>query len=404
MAISQLSSLLYSLCVAQAAPLAPSAPAPAAAETPAPAGEQTGAEPVAETPASPAAEPPPPSPVEVLASRLKLEGGVDAYYGFNFNRPTDAANFIPGTGTSAKRHNEFSVNLATLGVSMDPAPVGLRLLVGYGTGMEVLHAGEPAGTAVGPDVWRYVQQASASFARGPLTLEAGIYPSHIGFESLQSQLNWTYTRSWMGELSPYYQTGLKGSWRFNDTWSAQLHVINGWQNIGENNHGKALGTQVAYAGERLFAAFNTCIGEEGSEDSDGLRLFGDVVAAYKVTDAFSLGFTADVGTQRIPDADAALWYAAGLNARVQLSEPVALAARAEFYKDRDGLISGTAQTLSEGTLTLEVKPAEHLTLKLEARHDRSTEDVFTGRETTEEGAPTLKSSQTLLLAGVTASF
>ncbi len=155
--------------------------------------------------------------------------------------------------------------------------------------MEVLHAGEPAGTAAGPNVWRYVQQASASFARGPLTLEAGIYPSHIGFESLQSQLNWTYTRSWMGELSPYYQTGLKGTWRFNDAWSAQLHLINGWQNIGENNHGKALGTQVAYAGERLSASFNTFIGEEGSEDRDGLRLFGDVVATYKVTDGLQPG-------------------------------------------------------------------------------------------------------------------
>ncbi|MBN1205918.1 MAG: porin [Myxococcaceae bacterium] len=383
MAILELTTLLYSLCAAQAAPLdsqAPTAPAPAAAE------------------------PPAPSPVEALASRLKLEGGVDAYYGLNFNRPEDAASFIPGTGTTAKRANEFSVNLATLGVSVDPAPVGFRLFLGYGTAMEVLHAGEPEGTAAGPAVWRHVQQASVSFARGPLTLEAGMYPSHIGFESFQSQLNWTYTRSWMGELSPFYQTGLKGAWRFNDAWSAQLHLINGWQNIGENNHGKALGTQVAYAGERLSASFNTFIGEEGSEDSDGLRLFGDVVATYKVTEAFSLGVTADVGTQRLPGADAALWYAAGLNARLQLSEPVALAARAEFYRDRDGLITGTAQTLSGGTLTLEVTPAEHLTLKLEARHDRSTEDAFSGRETTEEGAPVLKPSQTLVVAGITAYF
>jgi hypothetical protein len=37
----------------------------------------------------------------------------------------DAASFIPGTGTSAKRANEFSLNLATLGVSVDPAS-GLR--------------------------------------------------------------------------------------------------------------------------------------------------------------------------------------------------------------------------------------------------------------------------------------
>ncbi|QSQ21262.1 porin [Pyxidicoccus parkwayensis] len=346
------------------------------------------------------AEAEPPS----LLSRLKVEGGVDTYYAYNFNRPADSANFIPGTGTTAKRHNEASINLASLGVSLAPAPVGFRVLLGLGTAMDVLHMAEPRGIAVGPEVWRLLQQASLNYATGKLTLEAGVYPSHIGLESLQSQLNWTYTRSWMGELSPYYQTGLKGTWKFNDTWSAQLHLLNGWQTIGENNHGKALGTQVAYAGSRLSAAFNTFIGEEGAEGSDGLRLFADGVATYKVTESLSLSATADVGTQDVPGSDNALWYAAGLNARVQLYHPVAVAARVEAYRDDNGLITGTEQTLTGGTLTVEVKPAEHLVLKLEARHDRSTADVFSGRDTTVDGSPVLKDSETLVALGAVAYF
>lgn len=182
------------------------------------------------------------------------------------------------------------------------------------------------------------------------------------------------------------------------------NFIPGWQTIGENNRGKALGTQVAYAGERLSAAFNTFIGEEGSGGSAGLRLFADVVATYQVTDALGLAATADVGTQRRPGRQAALWYGAGLNARVQVARPVAVAARAEFYDDRDGLISGTAQRLVEGTVTLEVRPAEHLVLKLEARHDRSTTDVFGGSETAAEGTPVPRSTQTLVVAGATAYF
>ncbi len=43
-----------------------------------------------------------PAAAEALASRLKFEGGVDVYYGFNFLRPADAASFIPGTGTSGQ--------------------------------------------------------------------------------------------------------------------------------------------------------------------------------------------------------------------------------------------------------------------------------------------------------------
>ncbi|MBN8230386.1 porin [Corallococcus macrosporus] len=332
-------------------------------------------------------------------SRLQVEGGVDASFAYNFNRPHSGVNFLPGTGTTARRHDEVTVNLASLGVSLAPEPVGFRVLLGFGTGIDVLHRAEPEADATGPDVWRYVQQASLSFAHGPLTLEAGIYPSHIGMESFQSQLNWTYTRSWTGEYSPYYQTGLKGTWRFTDHWSAQLQLLNGWQTIGDNNGGKALGTQVAYADDRWSAAFNTFVGNEGSGDAGALRLFADTVVTVKATGTVSIAATADVGRQARPGTSAALWYAAGANVRVQLAEPVAITARAEVYRDRDGLLSGTAQTLSEGTLTLEVRPADHLVLKAEARHDRSTRSVFDG-----PSPPLPRQHQTLLAVGAVATF
>ena len=107
-------------------------------------------------------EPAPASPLETLASRLTVEGGVDVYYGYNLNRPADGASFLPGTGTTGKRDHELSLNLASLGVSVAPAPVGLCVVLGVGTALEVLHGAEPVGPAVGPDVWRHVQQASLS--------------------------------------------------------------------------------------------------------------------------------------------------------------------------------------------------------------------------------------------------
>ncbi len=327
--------------------------------------------------------------------RLEITAGVDAYYGFSAQHPADRASFLPGTGTTAKRADAFSLNLATLGASLEPAPVGFRVLLGVGTAMDVVHAGEPEGVATGLDVWRFVQQASARYATGPLTLEAGIYPSHIGFESFASQANWTYTRGWLGELSPYYQTGLKVGWAFNRRWSAQLHLVNGWQLIGDNNRGKSVGTQVAWSGERLGVSFNTLIGPELPGDSTHLRFFGDTVATLKVTEALQVTLSVDAGLQQRPEVGDALFGGVGAHARYQLSEAVALAARAEVYRDRDGAISGTAQTLAEGTLTLEVRPAEHLVFKLEARHDTSTAEVFTTN--TLPGR-----AQTLLVAGVVA--
>src|SRR5262249_62338673 len=108
---------------------------------------------------------------------------------------------------------------------------------------EVVHGGELRGVATGPAVWRHVVQASVQWqtklGRG-LLLEAGVFPCHVGYEGFQSKDNWNYTRSWLGELSPYYSAGLKAAYPLSDHWSTQLHVVNGWQVIADNNRGKTL--------------------------------------------------------------------------------------------------------------------------------------------------------------------
>ena len=156
-----------------------------------------------------------------LAQGLQLGGFVDGVFAYNFNRPADHANFLPGLGTSAKRDNEVTVNLAQVDLVLGPEPVGFKLSLGFGTATEVVHAAEVRGVATSPDVWRNVVQASVQWqtrvGRG-LLLEAGVYPSHIGFEGLAPKDNWNYTRSWLGELSPYYQAGLKAAYPLSDRW------------------------------------------------------------------------------------------------------------------------------------------------------------------------------------------
>ena len=111
---------------------------------------------------------------------IQLHGFIDAFYALNTNRPFDGASFLQGTGTTARRANEMSLNAAALDVVVDPAPVGLHLTLAFGTGTEVLHAGEMSGSGIGPAVWRSVYQASLSYVvpiGSGLLLEAGIYPS-----------------------------------------------------------------------------------------------------------------------------------------------------------------------------------------------------------------------------------
>jgi hypothetical protein len=336
---------------------------------------------------------------------IALHGWADVFYGLNFNRPADGASFLPGTGTTAKRANEVNLNAAALDASLDPGPVGFHLTVAVGSGTDVLHAGEPTAPATGLEIWRAVYQASVSYkapvGRG-LLLEAGIYPSHIGYESFFSKDNGNYTRSWMGDFSPYYQAGLKIAYPFDDHWSAQIHFLNGWQIIGDNNHAKAVGTQVAWTNDSVSLAFNTFAGPELPGDDSHWRLFGDLVAQWKASGWLALGASADVGRQDRPGG-AAVWDGAALYARFALHPKAALALRAEYYDDRDGFFSGTPQLLVEGTATLELRPADHLIFKLEARQDVSDARVFQGTLDA-TGTATTSKAQTLVLASANASF
>ena len=179
--------------------------------------------------------------------KLKLTGFADVVYAHNFNRPADGDNWFPGVGTAAQRHGEFSLNQGQIELSMDSAPVGFRLAVGFGTAVEVVHAGEPEGSFVGPDTSENLVYASATYKQPlggkgrSMLFEMGIFPCHVGYEAFNTKDNWNYTRSWLGELSPYYSAGVRASYAFNERWSAQLHILNGWQIVSDNNAGKTPG-------------------------------------------------------------------------------------------------------------------------------------------------------------------
>jgi hypothetical protein len=342
------------------------------------------------------------------APRFQVQGFVDAYFGHNFNKPSDHANFFPGVGTSAKRDNELGINLAQVDFVLAPEPVGFKLSLGFGNAPEVVHAAEVRGIATHPDVWRNVVQASAQWqttvGRG-LLLEAGVYPSHIGMEAFQTMDNWNYTRSWLGELSPYYQTGLKLAYPLSDRWSVQLHLLNGWQVIGDNNRGKSVGGQIAYSADRFSVSVNGIAGPELADNEDDVRALGDVVATWKATSGLSIGASVDAAREGRPGGDAASWVGLGLYARFAPPDSrTAFAVRGEYYDDADGAISGIAQTLKEVTATLEHRPVERLILKLEGRYDSSSALAFASDELGPDGTPLRKRDQFLLLLGAVARF
>ncbi len=309
----------------------------------------------------------------------EIGGFVDLYYSYNTNHPAGHANFFPGAGVAAKRSEEFALNWAAVEIRRAPEPVGFHLIAGAGNAIEILHAGEPEGEMIGRDELRNIYRASVSYAPSErLLVEAGIFPSHIGFESALTRDTWSYTGSWAGNFTPYYQTGIKAAYTFSDHWSGELHVLNGWQIIGENNDAKSLGARLAWASPRASVALNGWRGPELQNDDSRQRMLLDLVATAKVSDALDLAFEGYVGRQELPGSDTAEWTSIAGFLRYQLAPTWAVALRAERFADPDDWISGLSQDIEEGTLTFEHRPHERVILKLEGRYDRSSARIFTG--------------------------
>ena len=120
---------------------------------------------------------------------LTISGFVEAYYCYDFNQP--ANNTLPGFVSTFNRHNEVTINLAFLKASYSTGSVRANLALGTGTYMNASYVAEPG-------VLKNIYEADAGVKiskKKNLWIDAGVMPSHIGFESAYSPDNWTLTRS-----------------------------------------------------------------------------------------------------------------------------------------------------------------------------------------------------------------
>lgn len=309
---------------------------------------------------------------------------VDTYYAYDLDDPPGHERAFV---TQAKRSNEFNVNLAFAEAKIAADRVRGRLALQAGTSVQANYAAEPSvGATSGPSLSRTLQEAYVGYrlAEG-LWIDGGIYFSHLGFEGWISRDNWNYTRSLDAELTPYYQSGVKLSYAPGGPFSAQLHLLNGWQNISENNEGKAIGAQVNFAPNNNWSlTYNNFYGSEA--DSSGRispRFFNQLIGRVSVSGALQFALTLDEGAQKRPGGGSAGWSCETLLARYQLANTVFLGARGEHYGDPSQVIVATGSpngfAVWGASLNVDVVPLPYLLWRTELRELWARDPVFPGR-------------------------
>jgi hypothetical protein len=348
---------------------------------------------LAQTPPDPA--PAAPAPSAWSAGPIEFSGLVDAYYSFNFNHPITRNNVIRNFDAKA---NQFSLNMAKLTMEHSADPVGFKFEIAGGRAMDLFHATDPAGV----EVYKHIFQAYASFKpenwKG-LQVDVGKFVTSAGAEPTETHLNWNYSRSLLYALGPYYHFGLRASYPVNSNFSVGAQLVNGWNNVEDNNSGKTGGFTTALTTSK-FNWFNTYyVGNEKPDGGSGVRHFYDTVLGINPNGRVAGTFNFDYGVDKNPVDGDAVFYGFSAAMRVLGNDVFAFSPRYDWYKDRDGFMSGQAQTLQAFTLTADVKMKEGLLTRFEYRRDSSGLPYFDrGNE------PGSATKQNTLLAGFVVYF
>jgi hypothetical protein len=338
------------------------------------------------------------------AVTVSFGGFVDNYYAYDFGRP---ANFDRSFTTQAARHNEFNVNLAYVEAKVSGPRLRGRLALQAGTSVQSNYAGEPAiGTVSGPSLSRFIQEAVAGYQITPsLWVDGGIFLSHIGMESFISRDNLTYTRSLSADYTPYYESGVKLTWQATPTLSALVTVVNGWQNISENNQDKAVGARLDFArSSSTTLSYYNFIGNEVS--SSRLRIFNGVGFKSGLTQSFTLQGNFDYGTQQKALTGSSSWWSTGLTGKLQWTPLVGVSGRVERYQDPDQVIVVTripaGFKATTASLGVDVSPAgpTRVLWRNELRGTRASDPVFPDRS----AATGTSTSNTLLVTSLALTF
>lgn len=309
---------------------------------------------------------------------LQFSGALDIFYAYDLGRPLTRKrqSFL----YNHNRHNQVNLNHGYLKASIDGEKFRTNLALHAGTYVQDNYADEP-------EVLQYLFEANVGVALNANTswwLDAGIMPSHLGFEIPTSMENATLTRSILAENSPYYLAGVKLSYT-HAVWEAALLVLNGWQRIRpvKGNSLPAWGTQLTVRpADILMLNWSTFIGTDDPDETRRMRYFSNLYGVCTVSPELELTAGFDVGFQQLNKGSStyAMWYSPVLIMKYQASPKSALALRCEYYSDSDEVIVNTSQHTGFKTfgfsVNLDYKPHSRVWIRTEARTFTSRRAIF----------------------------
>ena len=315
---------------------------------------------------------------------LNISGFLDVFYVYDFNQPqgTERQTFL----FNHNRHNEFNLNLGFVKLGLEHSKYRANFALQTGTYSNDNYTAEP-------DLLKNIFEANVGLSlnkKNNLWIDAGVFASHIGFESAIPTDNWTMTRSLLAENSPYFLSGAKLTYTPNDKWEIAGLIVNGWQRIQrlQGNSLPSFGTQINFSPtEKITLNWSTFIGTDDPDTTRRMRYFNNFYGQFQLTKKFGLIAGFDIGTQqRIKgSSDYDFWFSPVIIGQFAINKTWKTVIRAEYYQDETGIIIPTSTPNGFKTtglsLNLDYSPTQNIICRLEGRWLNSKDNIFETKTT-----------------------
>ena len=262
-----------------------------------------------------------------------------------------------------------------------------------------------------PEIFRNLFEGNVGIklsSKKNIWLDAGIFSSHIGFESTIGKDCWNLTRSILAENTPYYECGVKfGYTTPNGKWYLTAMVLNGWQMIKrlDGNSTPAFGTQLTWKpNKNVTLNSSTFIGNDNPDSVKKMRYFHNFYGIFQLNDKWfpTIGF--DIGAEQKTKRSSKFnsWYSPILIIKYTATDKVSLAARAEYYSDKNEVIISTGTQNGFQTTgfsaNVDYTIQKNVLWRIEARSLKSMDNIF------EKGGSALISNCLWMATSLSISF
>jgi hypothetical protein len=270
--------------------------------------------------------------------RFSISAYAECYYAYDFFDP--AHHLRPLFIVNYNRHNEVNLNLGFLKGSYHATRIRGNMALMAGTYAQYNLTTEP-------QLLQSLYEANIGIRfseKSNTWVDAGVLPSHIGFETPVGMDCWTLTRSIVADNTPYYETGLSVNHtsRDNKLYLSFLY-LNGWQRIQRlpGVDGPAFGTQLTYSpDDNLKLNWSTYAGNEASRASQRWRFYNNVYAQFYPAGSTGVIAGIDIGVQAVPPTPRNnLWYATVIIIRQAIGRNLYVAGRAEYFHDPASVVA-----------------------------------------------------------------